>query len=101
MNSTQETQLGHELHQLVSGQPFTPDIEAIGLRARQRHRRGLALRGATAAGAVVLAAGGLFAAVHGTDGTAAGTHGWPGARGEFQADVPGRPHHGQKRPAAG
>jgi hypothetical protein len=72
MNSPQETQLGHELRQLVSGQPFTPDIEAIGLRARQRRRRGLALRGATAAGAAVLAAGGLLAAVHGTGGTAAG-----------------------------
>ena len=73
MNSPQETQLGDELRQLVSGQPFTPDIEAIGLRARQRHRRGRALRGATAAGAAVLAAGGLFAAVHGTGGTVAGT----------------------------
>ncbi len=50
MNSLQETELGRELRQLVSGQPFTPDIDAIGLRARQRHRRGLALRGATAAG---------------------------------------------------
>ena len=73
MNSVQETELGRELRQLVSGQPFTPDIDAIGLRARQRHRRGLVLRGATAAGAAVLAAGGLFAAVHGTGGTAAGT----------------------------
>ena len=79
MNSPQETQLGHELRQLVSGQPFTPDIEAIGLRARQRHRRGLALRGATAAGAAVLAAGGLLAAVHGTGGTAAGTAAGPTA----------------------
>lgn len=73
MNSLQETELGRELRQLVSGQPFTPDIDAIGLRARQRHRRGLALRGAIAAGAAVLAAGGLFAAVHGTGGTTAGT----------------------------
>jgi hypothetical protein len=74
MNAPQETKLGHELRQLVSGQPFTPDIEAIGLRARRKHRRGLALRGATAAGAAVfLAAGGLFATVHGTGGTAAGT----------------------------
>ena len=73
MNSPQETQLGHELRHLVSGQPFTPDIEAIGLRARRRHRRGLALRGATAAGAVALAAGGLAAAVHGPAGTAART----------------------------
>ena len=73
MNSLQETELGRELRQLVSGQPFTPDIDAIGLRARQRHRRGLALRCAAAAGAAVLAAGGLFAAVHGTGGTTAGT----------------------------
>jgi len=73
MSSPQETQLGHDLHQLVSDQPFTPDIETIGLRARQRHRRGLALRGTTAAGAAVLAAGGLFAAVHGAGGTATGT----------------------------
>lgn len=72
MNSPLETQLSDDLRQLASGQPFTPDIEAIGLRARQRHRRGLALRGAAAAGAAVLAAGGLFAAVHGTGSTAAG-----------------------------
>lgn len=73
MNSLQETQLGHDLRQLASGQPFTPDLEAIGRRARQRHRRVLALRGGAAAGAAVLAAGGLFAAVHGTGGTAVGT----------------------------
>lgn len=73
MNSLQETQLGHDLRQLASGQPFAPDLEAIGRRARQRHRRVLALRGGAAAGAAVLAAGGLFAAVHGTGGTAAGT----------------------------
>jgi len=72
MSSPQETKLGHDLRRLVSGQPFTPDIETIGLRARQRHRRGLALRGATAAGAAVLAAGGVFAAVHGAGGTATG-----------------------------
>jgi hypothetical protein len=73
MNSPQEAQLGDDLRHLASDHPFTPDLEAIRLRARQRHRRGLALRGATAAGAAVLAAGGLFAAVHGTGGTAAGT----------------------------
>ena len=32
MNSPQETQLGHELRQIVSGQPFTPDIEALAAR---------------------------------------------------------------------
>lgn len=68
MNSPQETQLGHDLRQLASGQPFTPDLAAIKQLARQRHRRGLALRGATAAGAVVLAAGGLFLGVHGSSG---------------------------------
>jgi len=73
MSSPQETQLGHDLRQLVSGQPFAPDIEAIGLRARQRHRRSLALRGATAAGAAVLAVGGVVAAVHGAGGAATGT----------------------------
>jgi hypothetical protein len=73
MSSPQETQLGHDLRQLVSGQPFSPDIDAIGARARKRHRRGLALRGASVAGAAVLAAGGVFAAVHGPGGTATGT----------------------------
>ena len=73
MNSAQETQLGDELRQLVSGQPFAPDIETIGQRARQRRRRGLALRSATAGGAAVLAAGGLFIAVQGSGGTAPGT----------------------------
>ena len=73
MNSPEETQLGDDLRQLASGHPFTPDLEAIGRRARQRHRRGVALRGATAAGVAVLAAGGLFIGLHGTGGTAAGT----------------------------
>jgi hypothetical protein len=73
VNSTQEARLGHELRQLVSDQPFTPDMEAIGQRARRRRRRGRALRGATAAGAAVLVAGGLFTAVLGRAGTATGT----------------------------
>ena len=69
MNSPQETRLGHELRQLASGQPYAPDLAEIRQLARQRHRRGLALRGASAAGAAVLVAAGLFAAVHGTAGT--------------------------------
>jgi hypothetical protein len=79
MNSPQEVQLSHDLHRLASGKPFTPDLAEIKQLARQRHRRGLMRRGATAAGAVVLAAGGLFFGVHGfsgdhgTAGTAAGT----------------------------
>jgi hypothetical protein len=73
MSSPQETRLGDDLRQLVSGQPFTPDLAAIGRRARQRHRRVLALRGASASAVAVMAAGGLFVGVHGTGGTAAGT----------------------------
>jgi hypothetical protein len=73
MNSLQETQLGRDLRQLASGQPFTLDLAVIGQRARQRHRRVLALRGATAAAVAVLAVGGLFIGVHGTGGTTAGT----------------------------
>lgn len=73
MNSLQETQLGRDLHQLASGQPFAPDLEAIGRQARRRHHRGRVVRGAAGAGAAVVAAGGLFAAVHGAGAPAAGT----------------------------
>jgi len=79
MNSPGETQLGHDLRELASGQPFTPDLAAIKQLARQRHRRGLMWRGGAAAGAAVLAAGGLFFGVHGlpgdhsASGTAAGS----------------------------
>lgn len=69
MNSPEETRLDHDLRELASGQPFVLDLDAIGQRARKRRRRGLALRGATAAGTAVLAAGGLFVAVHRTGGT--------------------------------
>jgi hypothetical protein len=69
MNSSEEIQLTRDLGELAAGQPFTPDLEAIEARARRRHRRGLALRGAAAAaGAVVLVAGGFFA-LRGTNGT--------------------------------
>ena len=73
MSSLHEDQLGQDLRQLASGQSFTPDVELIALRARQRRRRGLALRGATAAGVAVLAVGGLFIAVHPVGGNAAGS----------------------------
>jgi hypothetical protein len=70
MNSSQETQLTRDLGELAADQPFTPDLEAIGRRARRRRRRGRALRVASAAaGAVVLAAGGFFA-LHGAGGQA-------------------------------
>jgi hypothetical protein len=68
MNSPQETQLSHDLHRLASGQPFTPGLAEIKQLARQRHRRSLMRRGATAAGALVLAGGGLFFGVHGFSG---------------------------------
>jgi hypothetical protein len=53
MNSSLETQLGRELRALAAGQPFAPDLDVIGRRARQRHRRGRAVRGAAAAGAAL------------------------------------------------
>ena len=68
MNSPSETQLGHDLHELASGQPFTPDFAAIRQLARQRRRRGLIWRGGAAAGAAILAAGGLFFGVNGFSG---------------------------------
>jgi len=70
--SSEETQLGHDLRELAAGEAFTPDLAAIRQRARQRHRRGLALRGGAVAGVAVLAAGGVFVGVHGTGGTSAG-----------------------------
>jgi hypothetical protein len=73
MSPLHEDQLGQDLRELASGQPFIPDLELIGRRARRRQRRGLALRGATAAGVAVLAAGGLFIAVHPTGGTSGRT----------------------------
>jgi hypothetical protein len=68
MNSPGETQLGADLRELASGPTFTTDLVAIKQLARQRHRRRLIGRGATAAGAAVLAAGGLFVGVHGFSG---------------------------------
>jgi hypothetical protein len=68
MNSPQETQLSHDLHQLASGGSYTSDLAEIKQLARQRQRRDLRRRGATVAGAVVLAAGGLFVGVHGFSG---------------------------------
>ena len=71
--SPKETQLSRDLRELTAGESFTPDLAAIRQRAGQRHRRGLALRGTAAAGAAVLAAGGVFAGLHGTGGTTAST----------------------------
>ena len=84
MNSPLETRLSHDLRQLASGQPFTSDLAEVKQRARQRHRRGLMWRGGAAAGAAVLAAGGLFFGIHGssdhgTGGTVAGATAGPAA----------------------
>jgi hypothetical protein len=65
MNSPGETRLSDDLRELASGQPFTPDLATIKQLARQRHGRRLLRRGASAAGAAALAAGGLFFGVHG------------------------------------
>jgi hypothetical protein len=70
MNSPQETQLIRDLHRLASGHTFTPELAEIKQLARQRHHRSLIRRGATAAGAVILAAGGLYFGVHGPAGPA-------------------------------
>ena len=69
--SSEETQLGHDLRELATGESFTPDLALIRQRAGRRHRRGLALRGGAVAGVAVLAAGGVFVGVHGTGGTSA------------------------------
>jgi len=90
MSSLQEDQLGHELRELASGHPFTPDVELIARRGRQRRRRGLAVRGLTAAGAAVLAAGGLFIAVHPVSGTAAARGGVVARGGAAAGTVAGR-----------
>jgi hypothetical protein len=79
MNSPLETQLGHDLRELASGRPFTPDLEVIRQRARQRRHRARVLRGAAAGGAAVLAAAGLFVAVHGTGGAASRSTAGPSA----------------------
>jgi hypothetical protein len=92
MSSPQETRLGRELRQLVSEQPFSPDIEAIGQRARKkRHQRVMAVRGAASAGAAVVVAGGVFTAVHGAGGpaTTTATSPAPKATTSTGAQVPG------------
>jgi len=104
MNSPQETQLSHDLHRLASGQPFTPDLAEIKQLARQRHRRGLMRRGATAAGAVVLAAGGLFFGVHGFSGdhgtadTAVGPTASAGGSSSTASATPGQSASGTMTP---
>jgi hypothetical protein len=87
MNSSQENQLTRELGKLAAAQPFAPDLEAIGARARQRHRRGRVLRCAAAAGAVVVAAGG-FLALHGAGGSTAPHGGTAAGRGGTASAAP-------------
>jgi hypothetical protein len=73
MTSPHETRLGQELREIVSAQPFSPDTDVIGQRARKKRRqRAVAVRSAVSAGAAVVVAGGVFGAVHGTGGTATG-----------------------------
>jgi hypothetical protein len=56
MNSPTEQRLGAAFRDLVAEQPFTPDISAIGHRARQARRRDRIVRGGIGAGAVAIAA---------------------------------------------
>lgn len=85
MSSPQEAQLRHELRELVSAQPFSPDIDAIARRARKKkHQRAVATRSAVSAGAAVVVAGGVFGAVHGTGSTGSTTAGSPSASGANQ-----------------
>lgn len=74
MSSPEEIQLADDLRGIVAGQPFAPDIEAIGRRARRQRRRGLVTRGL--AGVTVLglaAAGGVVATARtGSPGEVAG-----------------------------
>ncbi|HEY1698827.1 MAG TPA: hypothetical protein VGG75_03810 [Trebonia sp.] len=80
MSSPQETRLRHELRELVSAQPFSPDTDVIGQRARKKkHQRAVATRSAVSAGAAVVVAGGVFGAVHGTGSTATTTAASPPA----------------------
>jgi hypothetical protein len=56
MNSPTEQRLGAAFRDLVAEQPFTPDMSAIGHRARQARRRDRIVRGGIGAGAVAIAA---------------------------------------------
>jgi hypothetical protein len=56
MNSPTEEHLGAALRDLVAEQPFTPDLAAIGQRARQSRRRDRIRRGGIGAGVVAVAA---------------------------------------------
>jgi hypothetical protein len=51
MKSQQEILLSEDLHQIVAGQPFAPDVAAITARARHLRRRTIAVRGAAGLGA--------------------------------------------------
>jgi hypothetical protein len=83
MNTPAETQLGDDLRELASGQPCTLDLATIKQLARQRHHRRVMRRGAGAAGAAVLAVGGLFFGIHGFSGD----HGASGVTGGSTASA--------------
>lgn len=56
MKSEQEIQLSDDLREIVAGQPFVPDVEAIARRGFQLRRRSTVIRGAAALGAATVGA---------------------------------------------
>ena len=56
MKSEQEMQLSDDLHEIVAGQPFVPDVEAIARRGHQARRRSTVIRGAATLGAAAIGA---------------------------------------------
>jgi hypothetical protein len=69
MNSPEETQLSDDLHQIVAGHPFDPDVEAIERRGQRQRRRSFALRGLAGLTVLGVAVVGSLAAVNHTGTT--------------------------------
>jgi hypothetical protein len=96
MKSEQEIQLSDDLRQIVAGQPFGPDVEAIARRGHRVRRRSTVIRGAAALGAAAAGAAVVVSLVIPTPGTATGR---ATAAGRATAKSPGGPA-GRAAPAA-
>lgn len=96
MNAQHETQLSHDLRQLVASRPvsadidMSADIDAAVRRGRQARRRSVAYRSASGLGAVAVAAGAVVISAHGSPGPAPST----------AAPGPATPSAGASRTAA-
>ena len=95
MKSEQEIQLSHDLHEIVAGQPFGPDVEAIARRGHQARLRSTVIRGAAALGAVAVGAAVIVSLVIPAHGAATGR---TSATGRTTAKSPGGPAAGPRRP---